>query len=203
MRHPLEAAIPPEQRRNVLLAFLALSATLFGVVFAVGADLKTDKAIHGIVSFQLAGEPLVSQSILYSWQLKGAFTKAQIVLSLDYALLLVYSTTLALGCVWASKLWGARGIARIGVWLGWGQWAAGAFNAVQDYALLRILWDWSQAAAVATPIPPPPLLATETARLCALAKFGLIEAGLLYIAISGIHHGLGELRLRVTAQPAA
>jgi hypothetical protein len=47
MRHPLEAAIPPEQRRNVLLAFLALSGILFGVVYAVGAGLKTDKAIQG------------------------------------------------------------------------------------------------------------------------------------------------------------
>ena len=195
MVHPLEAVTSPEQRGKALLWLLGVSAVLFAVLWSTGADLKTDKAEHGIVSFQLAGDPLASQAILNSWTLKG--TTAQTVLTLDYAFLLVYSTALALACVWASKLWSNRAMAGLGSWLAWGQWLAGAFNAVQDYALLRILSTPPTPTPIGLGVLPsaPAQFATETARFCALAKFGLIECGLLYVAASGVNYGLGE-RLR-------
>jgi hypothetical protein len=190
MGHPL-SVIPPLQRGKVLL-FLSVLTTAPGIIiWILGADLKTDKAPQGIVSLQLAGDPLVAVSILNSWALKSG--TASRVVGLDYTFLLLYSTTLALACIWASGLWLNSAMTELGIWLAWGQWVAGLFNAIQNFLLLRML---GQAN-----VGPPASLATEAARLCSLGKFGLIEAGGLYIAASALNYGLGP-RLRFSLRTA-
>ena len=84
----------------------------------------------------------------------------------------IYSTTIALACVWAAT------IIRSGVWksigraLAWGLWLAAIFDAIENLALIGNLFG--------SPIDPLPALAA----MCAALKFGLILSGLLYVILA-------------------
>ena len=98
------------------------------------------------------------------------FAFAGFSLGLDYLFMVAYSTTIALGCLWAADAFRARlpGLAAAGPWLAWGQWVAGLCDAVENVALTVML-----LGGVADPWP-------GLAWWCATPKFVLIVAGLLY-----------------------
>jgi hypothetical protein len=186
IKHPFQA-VPFGRRAQVFLPLLILTLLVFADVIYWGGWLYTSAAPYGIVSFELAGDPIVAARILKSWNVPAQM-EACTNLGLDYLFLVLYSTTLAFACVWASSqlsgFWSA-----IGGWIAWGQWAAGAFDAGENSSLLYILF--------VTPASPWPQLA----RFCSLAKFTLVTIGLLYSAMGAFVYFANKLSIRF-AKPA-
>jgi hypothetical protein len=185
MKHPL-AFVPPAKRKPLFFTFLAGTLVLFAVFRVLDAPLRTSAAPNGIVSFEMAGTPFQAQAMLESWQ-EAAFLASDVTgqpvlgmisrvysfaafgLGLDYLFMPVYATALALGILLAAgrhKGW----FFTLGAWLGWTAYVAALFDAVENYALVRMLLGhevWS----------PYPELAAYSATL----KFGLLLAGLIYV----------------------
>jgi hypothetical protein len=188
MQHPLNF-LPTRVRKQLFFAFLAGTLCLFAVFRVLDAPLRTPAAPDGIVSFELAGSPTKAQAILESWQ-EAAFLASNVVgepvpgmasrvysfaafgLGIDYLFMPVYATALALGILLAAgrhKGW----FFTLGAWLGWGAYAAALFDAVENYALARMLL----MNEVLSPYP-------EAAAFCASVKFALLLLGLFY-ALAG------------------
>jgi hypothetical protein len=188
MKHPL-ANIPSAARKPLFFAFLAGTLILFAVFRVLDAPLQTSAAPSGIVSFELAGTPFQAQAIIDSWHemaylvssvegepvpgfVSRAYAFAAFGLGIDYLFMPVYATALALGILLAAgkyKGW----FFSFGAWLGWGAYAAALFDAVENYALARMLL----MNEVWSPYP-------QIASFCASLKFVLLLLGLFY-ALAG------------------
>jgi hypothetical protein len=179
MKHPLES-IPSISRKPLFWAFLAGTLILFAVFRVLDAPLRTSAAPSGIVSFELAGTPSQAQAVIDSWNVAGepvpgmisrAYSFAAFGLGIDYLFMPLYATALALGILLAAgrhKGW----FSMLGAWLGWGAYTAALFDAVENYALVRMLL----VNEVWSPYP-------EVAAFCATAKFGLLLLGLFYALV--------------------
>jgi len=181
MKHPL-AFIPTTSRKPLFFTFLAGTLILFAVFRVLDAPLKTHAAPNGIISFELAGTSEKAFQILVSWEpvdqvgdnnifqpngkLFAAFG-----LGIDYLFMPIYATALALGIFLAAgrhEGW----FATIGAWLGWGAYAAAIFDAVENFALARMLLMnqvWSTYPQVTA--------------ISATLKFGLLVLGLVYALV--------------------
>jgi hypothetical protein len=174
MRHPFDA-LPTGKRGQVFLPLLALTLLLMVVLNVSGGPLTTGAAPQGIVSFELAGSVSRIRHILDSWdeaaQLRAAFS-----LGLDFLFLVAYSTTIGFACLWAAGVARAREwpLAGAGIPLAWGQWLAALLDALENVALLIMLF-----GSVAEPWP-------QIARWCAVPKFVLVFVGLLYAALATV-----------------
>jgi hypothetical protein len=137
--------------------------------------LRTGAAPQGIVSFELAGDVGSAARILASWDAEARVV-AGFVQGLDYLFLLAYSTTIAFACVWAANAMRvvAPRLAAVGPGLAWGQWAAAGLDAIENLALLVMLF-----GGAAAPWP-------AVAWTCAVPKFALVGAGLLYALVGVI-----------------
>ncbi len=165
MRHPLEA-ISPDKRARVFLPLLIATLLITFAFRFIGP------AQPNIVDFELAGSVNKATDIITAWtpleRIHAGFS-----LGFDYLYMPIYSTTIALACVWASGVITLGAWRSIGVMLAWGLWLAALFDAIENLALLGNLFG--------TPIDPYPQIAAT----CATLKFGLILLGLLY-AIVGV-----------------
>jgi hypothetical protein len=131
-----------------------------------------------IVDFEFAGSVAKTSDILNAWtpmdRIHAGFS-----LGFDFLYMPIYSTTIALACVWATGI-RAGGTARSGAWrpiglaLAWGLWLAALFDAIENLALIGNLFG--------TPIDPYP----QIAAICAALKFGLLIMGLLYVGVAVI-----------------
>ncbi len=187
MKHPLEN-IPSTARKPFFWAFLAGTLILFAVFRVLDMPLRTSAAPSGIVSFELAGTPFQAQAIIDSWN-EAAFLVSDVVgqpvpgmvsraysfaafgLGIDYLFMPLYATALALGILLAAgrhKGW----FSGLGAWLGWGAYAAALFDAVENYALARMLL----MNQVWSPYP-------EVAAFSATIKFSLLSLGLFYALV--------------------
>lgn len=186
MSHPL-LTIPPGRRRRFFAPLLVLTLALSGVLGSVDMPLRTDAAPYGIVSFELAGDPASAQRMVDSWDAR-ARSYAGFSLGIDFLYLLLYSTTIALACLWASDVFRGRGLAlaRAGVPIAWGAWLAGLLDGVENCALAVLL-----LGSVRAPWP-------AVAWWCAVPKFILIGAGLVYAGAAG----LVRLVTRASSLPA-
>lgn len=176
MQHPLEF-IPQHLRKPLFYLFFALTIVIFGVFSVLDQPLRTDAAPNGIVSFELAGTPERAFQIMVSWEpvnfqgpdivrVKG-YLIAAFGLGLDYLFMPTYALALALGALLAAgrhKGW----INLFGVMTGWGAFGAAMFDAVENYALFRVV-----LGEYFSPYP-------EIAAFCATVKFVLLIAGVLY-----------------------
>jgi hypothetical protein len=112
----------------------------------------------------VAGEPvpgLVSRA--YSFAVFG--------LGLDYLFMPIYATALALGILLAAGKHGGW-FAAFGAWLGWGAYVAMLFDAIENYALARMLL----VNQVWSPYP-------EAAAFSATVKFVLLLLGLFFALV--------------------
>lgn len=168
MRHPL-GQIPKTLVRPLFWSLLILTLLLMVMMNLVGARLETEAAPNGIISFELAGNPEISLKILGSWD-ELARQKAAFSLGLDYLFMVVYSTTIGLGCILAGRALDVREIslAKAGIPLAWGQWTAAGFDAIENFGLILILFRGD--AQLWSPL----------ARWCAILKFSLIFLGIAY-----------------------
>jgi hypothetical protein len=159
-------ALPP-----LVVATLALTV----VLQVVGQSLQTAAAPLGIVSFELAGTLAAAQVMIASWdhsaQLHAAFS-----LGLDYLYMPLYAVAIALACVRAAvtSLRTSTAAASLGLLLAWGMGLAALLDALENIALWQVL----QSSTLA--IWPP------VARWCAIVKFSLVIAGLLYAGAGGV-----------------
>jgi hypothetical protein len=181
--HPFLWLSDTSQRRALpLLIILALIGS--GVMTWLDSPLRTPAAPFGIGSFELAKTLAQSQIVLTSWD-PSARIYAGISLGIDYLYLVLYSASIALACVRLARAACVRlaralhrrsaRLAAMGIALAWAQLVAAGLDAVENYALIRLLLGSREAAW--------PLLAWA----CALPKFTLVAAGLLYVLLGGIY----------------
>jgi len=169
MVHPFQR-IPVAEIRSVFIPLLVFTLVLMWLMTRVGAPLETSAAPYGIISFELAGTPASVEKILASWdenaQLHAAFS-----LGLDYLYMVVYSTTIALGCIWAAWVLRSRSwpLAGLGAFLAWGQWLAAVLDGIENAGLTIMLFSGSSE------------LWALLARWCAISKFALIFFGLTWV----------------------
>lgn len=179
MPHPLDF-ISNEKRKPLFLSFLFLTLILFAVFRVLDAPLRTLDAPNGIVSFELARTPEQARIVLSSWDehynpvLGYAVTEfytaplyAAFGLGLDYLFMPAYALALSLGILLAASRH-AGWFARLGAWMGWGALAAALFDAVENFALFKLLLN--------NIYPPWPAIAYW----CATVKFTLLLLGLAY-----------------------
>jgi hypothetical protein len=126
----------------------------------------------GIIPFELAGTPERSRRIMDKWGAEGR-SAARMSLLLDYPYLVTYSGLQLAACGAASEVLrrsGATTLADAGRVIAPAQIAAGAFDAVENTALLGVLADRSDRLPA-------------VARAAARAKFTLLTVGWLYAAL--------------------
>ncbi|CAB1057756.1 hypothetical protein D1BOALGB6SA_2511 [Olavius sp. associated proteobacterium Delta 1] len=159
-------------QRSALLIFFLLTVTLLTGMHALDQSLITDAAPSGIVSFELAGNIQQAKQILEEWGPKGR-GYAALSLGLDYLFLIVYALFLSLACILVARHLAPRiaFLAMGGVVLGWGQFFAALLDAIENLALINIILDSQRGIW--------PIIA----RWCAIVKFGIVGAGLVYILI--------------------
>ena len=168
MSHPF-AKLPTDLRKKLFWISASGSIILMVLSNMVGGGLITDAAPYGIISFEFAGSPSQAQAIIDSWNSQARLSAA-FSLGLDYLFILAYSTAISLACLWTADMLQERNwpLARLGVPLAWGQWLAGALDAVENLGLVLLL-----LYSAGNPWP-------GIAKWCALIKFTLVFLGLVY-----------------------
>jgi hypothetical protein len=166
MKHPLEA-IPHGKRLTMFYILLALFLIITIGFRFIGPAQPT------IVDFELAGTTARASEIINAWDTMDK-VRAGFSLGFDFLYMPVYSTLIALACVWAAGVLARKQWRTTGVLLAWGLWAAALLDATENIALTVLLF-----GTVANPYP-------QVAQVCASIKFGLILLGLVFVLIAAI-----------------
>ncbi len=167
--------------------FERLSAARFRVVYAIswGAMLLLEVLLvvlgegyihladaagktYNVFAFELDGTPEGIAHMLEIWGEAGRRAALQQTL-LDYLFLIAYSCLIA-ACIVAVMSAGPEGRwTSVGRLLAWGQWGAALLDAIENSALVWCL--------LREPVSPFP----QIAAVCAVVKFALVGAGIVYI----------------------
>jgi hypothetical protein len=136
-----------------------------------------------MISFELAGTQSRAAAILASWDARARL-HAAFSLGLDYAYLLSYASSIGIVCAHLSaRLRGELpAMARLGIVLAVAQIAAALADAAENYAL------WQVLLASDGDVWP------SLARACAIPKFGLVAAGLVYVLLASAALVVGKIR---------
>jgi hypothetical protein len=167
--------ISPSAQAQVFIALLAVTLIVLISLQVLGGPLQTHEAPLGIVSFELAGTIHRAQTIVESWGASGR-VYAGLNLGLDYLFLVVYAGSIGLGCVLLAQGLSTRMrfLSLAGVVLAWAMIAAALLDSVENYALIRVLLGSQQE------------LWPVLARYCAIPKFMIVAAGLLYLVVGSL-----------------
>ena len=167
--------LSPAARLPVFVALVVLTFVVLGLMASNGPLKKQGPGKKGIVDFELAGTLDGAQTILDDWGERGKLI-AGLNLGMDYLYLVVYSSCISLGCVLVAQALAGRVafLGPAGIVLAWAQFGAGLLDAVENYALIRLLLGPERAVW-------PPL-----ARWCAIPKFVVVIAGLAFALIGGV-----------------
>jgi hypothetical protein len=187
-RHPF-VWLPPAKQKQAFIGFLVLTLVVMVGLRILDAPLHTELSPSGIVSFELAGELPLARSMMEAWGAKGQ-VYAGLSLGLDYLFLVAYAGCIGLGCglVAGSLVRRVAVLSSAGVFLAWAQFGAALLDAVENYALIRVLLGSGAELW-------PPL-----ARWCAVLKFLIVAAGLATIGIGGVVVLVGRVRRRVESE---
>ena len=174
LRHPFEWLTPSGQIRAFIFFFI-LSLLVMVSLQVTGAHLITTVSPSGILSFEFAGDLSAAQNMVNSWGQTGR-VYAGLNLGLDYLFLLVYAFAIGLGCVLVARRLSPRTtfLANLGILIAWAQLAAALLDGVENYALIRVLFGTEMAVW--------PVIA----RWCAIPKFLIVGAGLIYVIVGTI-----------------
>ena len=169
LRHPFEWLAKSSQKRAFVL-LLILTLAVMAALNCFDTHLKTKAAPNGIVSYEFAGNLSTAQNMIKSWGDTGQIY-AGLSIGLDYLFLIVYAFTIGLGCVLTgeklSEKFASANI--IGSILAWGLIIAAFLDAIENYALIKILVGSVEGFWL------------TIAWVCAAPKFALVGLGLLYI----------------------
>ncbi|MDP1546547.1 MAG: hypothetical protein Q8L87_11030 [Anaerolineales bacterium] len=186
MQHPLEF-LPLYLRKPFFFVFLALTILIYGVFDVLDKPFRNPVSPSGIVSLELAFTPYRAHEIVKSWEdgewdakglddlpedslLRYGFVQYRsplpfhylyFGLGFDYLFMPVYALVLSLGLLLASRE-KPEWLRSYAAWVGWGAFAAALFDAVENYALWKILTE-----NIVTPFP-------QIAGICATIKFTLL-----------------------------
>ena len=157
-------------RKRVLVITLVMSAILLFVMRALDTPLRTNTAPSGIVSFELAKNYDASQQILNSWNTEAKINAA-LSLGLDFLFLIVYALFISFSCIQVAVALKDDHTCffRVAVVLAWAQFLAAILDAIENVALIQLLKNSSRIGL--------PCLA----RWCAIVKFSIVGAGLIFI----------------------
>jgi len=174
LRHPFEWLTPSGQIRAFIFFFI-LSLLVMVSLQVTGAHLITKVSPSGILSFEFAGDLSAARNMVNSWGQTGR-VYAGLNLGLDYLFLLAYAGAIGLGSVLVARSHSPKTtfLANLGILLAWAQFGAALLDGVENYALIRVLFGTEMAV---WPV---------VARWCALPKFAIVGAGLIYIMIGTV-----------------
>lgn len=187
MQHPLES-VPAQYRKPLFFTFLFLTLVMFAIFRVLDQPLRTDAAPNGIVSFEMAGDPITAKSITDSWKqlslllssvagqpnpdiVNTPYVLAAFGLGFDYLFMPLYAFTLAFATLLAAQKhqgW----LKSLGALAGYGAFVAALFDAVENYSLLQVLLGAYQSTYPAV------------AAFCASVKFGLLIFGFV-VSLTG------------------
>nr|BAL56603.1 hypothetical conserved protein [uncultured prokaryote] len=172
--HPFLWLTEPGQPRAFAVTSILALLTMASLQ-VLDAPLHTAAAPAGIISFQFARDLESAHRILASWG-PEARVYAGLSLGVDYLFMVAYACALGLGCVLVARRLGRwdGGLAALGMALSWGQWMAALLDALENYALIRLLLGSERA------------LWPALAYGCALPKFLIVGEGILFIGVGGI-----------------
>jgi hypothetical protein len=161
-------------RRRVLWVAGACALALW--LFLAIQDRKISETPGpGIIPFEVAGTQEHAEEILDDWGGEGR-DAARVSLIADYPYIVAYSIFLAVGCTIAAERLDRRGmrrLSRIGPVLAWAQFVAGALDAIEDAALLRVLDGHTEAYP-------------GIAFVAAVGKFALAGLGIAYVILGAV-----------------
>ena len=170
-------SLSPKTGKIVLWIFALSTLLLFIAISILDSPLKTVQAPSGIVSLELAGTFNKTKAILSSWNHQARLSAIQS-LVVDYLFLISYSFFFAF-LIWkVSAVYKNKNDSffKIGIILGWLQFAAAIFDSFENYFLLRLVFG-SQNQNFST-----------LAFYFASTKFLLILLGIVYIIFSLFFH---------------
>jgi hypothetical protein len=129
-----------EGQWRLFLLSLVLAIVTMVALNEQGRYLRTAEAPDGIVTFELIGNKAGAERIIASWGEKGRVV-AGLNLGLDYLFMLIYAGGLSLGAAIAARRHARFSLVRAGFGrvLAWAALLAGLLDAVENYALIRIL----------------------------------------------------------------
>jgi hypothetical protein len=169
-------------RKRVIFASLLMSAILLFAMRTIDAPLRTSTAPRGIVSFELAKNYDRSQQILNSWNTEAKINAA-LSLGLDFLFLITYALFISITCIQvAAAIKVDHSIfLNTAVVLAWAQFLAAILDTIENLALIQLLLNSSHQWL--------PCLA----RWCAIMKFSIVGAGLIFIFGGLLLIGLGKI----------
>ena len=164
--------LPDSAQWPALLVLLILTAGLLLAMQTLDVPLKNQISPRGIVSFELATNYEHTQKIMTSWTPEGR-VYAALSLGLDYLFLIIYALFISLSCTRIAKYLKPRWpfFAKLGLVLGWTQFLAAFLDAVENFALIKLILGSTNQ------------IWQTTARWCAMFKFSMVGVGLFYILV--------------------
>lgn len=184
---PIALRILPRSIRARLFPWVGVASLVLIVpLIVLTRSLSNPTATQGIVSFELAGSVPRASEIIGSWSQQDQL-RAALSLGFDPLFLIAYSTAMAIACFWAADAIRERKwrIASAGVALGWGQWLAMLFAAIQDGALSTIL-----LGQVREPWP-------QVASWFAVPKYALLALGLGFVLVASVSWIVHRISMRL------
>lgn len=171
LRHPFEWISLSAQKRAFWVLFVVTIIVMTSMQ-VIDTLLKSELAPSGILSFEFAGDLSTAQKMTESWGGRGRIA-AGFSLGLDYLFLLTYAGSIGMGCVLVTRSVSKRTkqLYNIGIMLAWALLLAALLDAVENYALIRVLLGSNLA------------FWPKVAAWCAAPKFVIVAAGLAYILI--------------------
>ena len=169
--HPFTWLSASGQKRAFLGVFVFTLAAMMSMNI-IGNPLVNELAPQGIVSFEFAGTVEAAHRMMESWGEQGLIS-AGLSLGFDYLFLVIYAICIALACVLVARAmqYRVKYLVPIGALLAWAQFLAATLDAIENFALIRVL------LGVTADMWP------ALARICAGPKFLIVSAGLLYIIV--------------------
>lgn len=165
--------IPVQTRAFIALLILTI-VVLIGLA-ALDGPLRKEHAPCGIISLELVGNLSGAQNILKEWGETGK-VYAGLSLVLDYLFIVTYSNCIALACLLTARCLARRTVFPflVGLALVWAQYGAALLDALENYALIRLLLD------------PQREIWPALAKWCAIPKFAIVITGLAFVLVGGI-----------------
>lgn len=174
MKHPF-TWLPESTHKPAFWSLFVFTIIIIVVMLVLGDLLNIEPDLKGIVAFELAGDLAVAQEMIEKWKPRGEVF-AGVILGFDYLFMVAYALTIGLGCVLVARSLSERfkSLSSVGVVLAWAMFLAALLDALENYALIRVLL---RSGNELWPV---------VAKWCAVPKFIIVALGLLYLVIGAI-----------------
>jgi hypothetical protein len=125
-----------------------------------------------IVAFELAKTPVAAEQIINDWGAEG-IEKAATSIYLDFVFILLYCSSIMLGCRVAAQYAGVKKLMSMASILALAIWVAGVLDVVENLCMLKTL-------------TVPTVSSTATAFYAAAIKFSIVGISLVFILTSAL-----------------